>query len=204
MNKLLRNITVILVIFSMCSATGNEPSHSDREILFRLCDSTMQAVASMELQQFHSVRLLSTNDQNTTYFQTQFIQGLVSRNIPLFVEKDSSETTLELTVRESSVLYSELFTDSFLGSRKTERTVAFSIVASLISHMNGKVLWSKAFSSSFVDTVLYSEIEQLHDGSIPLTKNRVPTLSFFDSILEPAIVTIASGVAIYLFFTIRS
>lgn len=204
MNYTGRIIVIIVVCGSFCSASEPTTPNSNREIFFQLCDSVTNKIITEGIQHHQSINLKTGIDTFTSSLRSQFIHGLVSRNISVFQQSPSSEMTLEITVRGSSVLYGEVFTEYFLGTRKTERIVSLNINAFVISQSDGKVIWSKQFLESLIDTVNYSEMERLNDSTLPLTDYKKAELSFFDSILEPAIVTIASGVAIYLFFTIRS
>ncbi len=204
MGYVMRNIAAVLFFVSVCFAVERQPQPTNREIFFRLCDSAVTEIASNGLMQFQSVALQTGRDVISSFFHQRFIQGLVLKNIPVFVKTDSTMTTLELTVRESSVFYGEVFNESFFGERRTERKIKLSILATLISNNDGKVITVIQVSRMFVDTVAYSTIDQLNDSAPPMSGYVKPELSFFDSIIEPAIVTVASGVAIYLFFTIRS
>ncbi len=115
---------------------------------------------------------------------------------------EESRTSIEILVTESSVEFSDVFTESFFGSQKTVRTVRLSV--SMIVRDSGNILRAVPLAVGITDTVRYSDIERLTDNTFPLTSVRTPSLTWWDSLLEPAIITMASAVAIYLFFTIRS
>jgi hypothetical protein len=200
----MRNITIVLLLFSICFASEHERPKTNREMLFRLCDSAMSEIVSSNTLGSMPVNLDTGNDTISSYYREQFIQSLVSRNIPVFLRNDSTKTTLKLSVQESSVFFSEVFTESFLGERRTERKIQITIFASLVSNSDKRVISVYEASKNFVDTVAYSIVDQINVHAPPVSSYVKPELTFFDSIVEPAIVTIASGVAIYLFFTIRS
>ncbi len=204
MNCTGRLIVIIVLCGSLCPASEPAFPNSNREIIFQLCDSVAKKIVAEGILLQNSVTIRTGVDTFTSSLRSQFILGLASRNISVFQQSSPSETILEITVRGSTVLYGEVFTESFLGTRKTERNVSLNINAFVVSGSDEKVIWAKQFSESIIDTVNYSETERLNDSTLPLTNYKKAELSFFDSILEPAIVTIASGVAIYLFFTIRS
>ncbi|MFA6540839.1 MAG: hypothetical protein WCT99_04490 [Bacteroidota bacterium] len=110
--------------------------------------------------------------------------------------------SLAVSVRNASVTYGEAFTESFFSSQYTVRTISLSF--DVILQDSVKILYSASKTITLRDTVRYSEAESLHDFSTPFSTYTPPSLSFFDSLLEPIVVTIASGIAVYLFFTIRS
>ncbi|HAP35284.1 MAG TPA: hypothetical protein DCQ28_04840 [Bacteroidetes bacterium] len=199
-----RNILFFLLYVSLCLASENKPVASNREILFALSDSVISKIIGQQLQHYSSITIKLDNDTLTTVYRQRFINGLVSKNITVFENKISSETTLELSVHESSVYFGEIFTESFFSKKMVERTVRLSVSASFSSSIDGRILWSKLFSESMVDTVNFADIEHINNSSIPITSFHQPELSFIDSVLEPAIVIFSTGVAVYLFFTIRS
>ena len=200
----MRNIAIAVIFVSLGFASQQEPPKTNREIFYRLCDSAMDTMATDALNYRSAIFLKASNDMYSSVLRLQFIQGLSERRVLLFLQPDSTTMTLELSVRESSVLYGEVFSESFLGERKSERTIVLTLFAVFVSHVDGKVIETKQISMINKDTVAFSSINELNDNSFPFSRYKVPEVSFFDSIVEPAIVTIASGVAIYLFFTIRS
>ena len=200
----LRNIAIGLLLTSICFASEHEQPKTNREIFFRLCDSAMDEIVSSYGIVSMPVYVKTGNDTISSYFREQIIQSLASRNVAVFLRGDSTATTLELNVQESSVFYSEVFTESFFGERKTERNVGLVINVTQISNPGFKVISVHEVIKNFTDTVAYSIVDQVNAPAPPVSKYVKPELTFFDSIVEPAIVTIASGVAMYLFFTIRS
>ncbi len=199
-----RNILFFLVYGSLCIASENTPVASNREIFFTLSDSVTSKIFADNLRHYQSVTIKTSNDTFTNFFRQRIIIGLASRNIIIFENNTTTETTLELSVQESSVFFGELFTESFLGRKKTERTIRLTVNATAFSSADGKILWSKQFSETMIDTVKFTDIEHMNNSSLPMTNYTKPELSFFDSVLEPAIVIFSTGVAVYLFFTIRS
>jgi len=205
MNLTRRNILFFLFYVSFCSAAENKPFASNREVFFIVSDSMINKIAAQQLQQYSLITIKTNNDTFTNYFRQHFIKSLISNNKTVFENSETaSEATLELSVQESSVFFGDVFTESFLGKKKVERSIRLSLIATLTSLSNGKILFSKQISESVVDTVNYADIEKMNNASLPMTNFQRPELSFFDSFLEPAIVIFSTGVAVYLFFTIRS
>ena len=204
MNFVLKNIFVFFIFSVVLIASEKTSFVSHREVINKLCSNIAEMIAKENVQHVKSVTLKMNTDSLSQFFKQQFIHSLVANNIQVSLEPIGTETTLEVEVRESSVIYGEVFSESLFGEQQTERTISVD-VASIISHnTDGKILYAKSFVLSSTDTIAYSSVKQIHDSSIPITSYQAPMLSFFDSILEPAIITVASGIAIYLFFTIRS
>ena len=201
MESIRRNILLTIVIASLCSAA--DPVRTDREALLLQCDSVVSQIF-VDTKDQASLFLTFGNDLATQFFRPNIVQAFTTRGLPVYLNNDSIGTTLELHVQESSVFYGEVFTETFFGERKCERTVTVTVLASLLSADDKKVIFSRPYTRSAVDTVALSMVEQFHSSTIPVTRYIKPELSFFDSVIEPAIVTVASGIVIYLFFTIRS
>ncbi len=197
-----RNILLLFILSAICSA-GEDHTRTDKDVMLRICDSLMSSVSD-DVKSFPNISLSSWNDSAAAYLQPYLVQGLIKRNIPVFLKTDSTRATLELHVLGSSVFYGEVFTESFFGERKCERTVSMTMLGTVSTNADGKVLFSHSYSVSLTDTVAYSSVEQLSASAVPSAQYKMPQLSLFDSVLEPAIVTVASGIIIYLFFTIRS
>jgi hypothetical protein len=199
-----RNILFFLFYVPLCFASENKPVALNREILFALGDSVINKIFVQQLQSYPSVTIKTSTDTFTTFFRQHFISNLASKKISVFENSNATETTLELSVQESSVFFGEPFTESFLGRKKIERSIQLVVNATGSSSVEGKILWSRQFSETMIDTVNFTDAEQMNNSSLPMTSIQKPKLSFFDSVVEPVIVIFSTGVAIYLFFTIRS
>ncbi len=199
-----RDILFFLVYVSLCFSAENNPVATNREIFFALSDSVIGTIVNQRLKQYSSITIKTSNDTFTKYFRQQFLSNLALKDKTIFENNATTETTLELSVQESSVLFGELFTESFLGRKKVERKVLLTLNVTLTSSSDGKIIFSNQVSESIVDTLNFTDIDQINNNSLPMTRYQKPELSFFDSVLEPAIVIFSTGVAVYLFFTIRS
>lgn len=199
-----RNILFFVVYVSLCFSAENNPVASNREVFFALSDSVIGTIVNQRMKQYSSITIKISNDTFTKYFRQQFISSLALKDKTIYENSATPETTLELSVQESSVFFGELFTETFLGRKKVERKVCLTVHATLSSPVDGKILFSNQFSETKIDTVNFTDIDQINNNSLPMTRYQKPELSFFDSVLEPAIVIFSTGVAVYLFFTIRS
>lgn len=196
--------SVVVACEASFGSEKNTPA-THRERLFRLSGFIMHDVAAKGLSsEPAAITLQLEKTKQGEFFRHSIIQSLIAKNISVYERQTSADTTLELSVRESSVVYGEVFSESLFGSRKVERKINLKFDVSLSSVTQGNIFWSQTVSHSLVDTVFFSDVAKLHDSAIPLSTYSQPELSFLESIIEPAIVTVAAGVAIYLFFTIRS
>jgi len=101
------------------------------------------------------------------------------------------------------VRYGDAFRESFLGTRKTERTISTTISANVRNAQN-EVLFAGAISKAYKDTVNVSQVPELESPSIFFTHGELRGTEFLEEVLEPIIIVGASAVVVYLFFTVRS
>lgn len=111
--------------------------------------------------------------------------------------------SLDIGPVETRVHYGRAFRESFLGKRKTARTIEVAVTAN-IRNAGDEVLFAGSVSRAFSDTIHVGDLPDLETPSIPLTQGEPPEGGFFDTVLEPFIIIGASAIAVYLFFTVRS
>jgi len=80
-------------------------------------------------------------------------------------------------------------------------TVAFYLKAIAPDH---RILVAKRFCKSRGDKIGAGEIEKVESAAFPFTRSQRKARSFFSAIVEPIIITIASGGVIYIFYSFRS
>ncbi|MEW5799633.1 MAG: hypothetical protein AB1728_11575 [Bacteroidota bacterium] len=205
MKRQVQFISVLIVVGSICFATDTKVPSSHRSILQRLAHSALiMAVEENQSSSFTAVSFLTDTTGVQSVVRNDLINALTSRRISVHTNVLSADTLIQCSVQDPSLLYGTVFTESLFGARKVERTLSLTLQIIFSSQSNGAVFYSNKFSMSHTDTVLYSEIQNLDDESLHLKTLSQPQPSLFDSFLEPVIVTVASAVAIYLFFTIRS
>lgn len=196
---------IILSAVSLCSIFdfGYSSSISEREVVRSISDSVVNTmIDEAGIVPASSVFFQYEQGTSQPVFYNSITRTLLSRGISIVQQKSLSDTSFVITMAQASIHYGDTFSESFLGSEYVCRTVTVSYEGVLSTA--AKVLWSGINSISCTDTVQYSEIKDLHSDDIPLSSYTLPPMSVFNSIFEPLLVSIASGVAIYLFFTIRS
>ncbi|MBI5214251.1 MAG: hypothetical protein HY960_00700 [Ignavibacteriae bacterium] len=117
-----------------------------------------------------------------------------------------SQTAVELQIisPDLKVKYDDSFRSGFLGETKARRTISLSFPFLIKESQTNKVLASSTLPYSYSDTVSVSMIPMLEQEGIPSTHAPLPEGSFFDKLLEPFIIIGATGIAVYLFFHVRS
>ena len=69
---------------------------------------------------------------------------------------------------------------------------------------DGKILSAETERRSFSDTVYVDEISNLQESSKHIAAGPMPGRSALERFIGPLIIAGAAGIAVYLFFTIRS
>jgi hypothetical protein len=83
-----------------------------------------------------------------------------------------------------------------------DRVVSASFTSELTR--DGTVLYAGASARSAVDTVDEGSVADLEAGSPESSRGEVPGMETFDRFIEPLVIIGAAGVAIFLFFQVRS
>lgn len=198
-----RTYILYSLLISCTIAFSQVQSLSETEKIRILSDSLLSKIISEAgLKPASHLFLLRHGLTSQPVLYTSVINSLFSHHISVVTDSTLSDTTMSVAFRRVSIEYGKTFSNSIFGTLYTVRTTALSVDVSISTQK--KIMWAGSGTLAGIDTVRYSDIQDLHSNNLPTTMYTSPTLSFFDSIFEPLIITVASGVAIYLFFTIRS
>ncbi len=115
----------------------------------------------------------------------------------IYTNQPTSLATLRYRIDGTHVSYKRL------KKKKARRVVEFIASASLIS-VDGKVLEDKTCQEQFTDTVRLSDLNALETSSYSETKAPHPEAGFFKRVFQPVMLTAATALTVYLFFTLRS
>lgn len=130
----------------------------------------------------------------------RFINLLSNKNL---LKKDTSKGgTLKYSLDQIGILYAEPYRDGLLGDYKVERKVFLN--ATFAFGYGDKVKRSEIVESGYVDTLSYSDLDNVEIANLSITKGTKPPEPLFESLLEPVIAVGAVLVTIILLFTVRS
>jgi len=87
------------------------------------------------------------------------------------------------------------------GRTARSASVAFYMKATTADH---RIVFAEQFAKSKTDTIRTSEMQQLDNSLFAFAHAEKNRRSFFSTIVEPLIITIATGGVIYIFYTFRS
>lgn len=198
---MLRSLRIAMVLGLWSIGTVAAQVRSDREVLIALSDSLAGSLLS-EVRNAPSLTVRFVSDTLTDAYRPLLLQGLSARHSSLSIVAVVPE--MEISILRSSVRYDAPFTPSMFGPSYCLRTIALTSQFVQSEPSGGKIISARTISVSNTDTVRYADVDRLKDPFLPKTEYTAPTATFLETLVEPVIITIASGVIIYLFFTIRS
>ena len=117
---------------------------------------------------------------------------------------DSARYDAELGATAMSVRYTNLRRAGIFGPHFVDRTVTLAARTRLTDRRTAIVIALGERTASFTDTVAVSDVGNIEQASIPVTRGVLPAEDFFSGIAEPLVVVAAIAVAIFLLFTVRS
>ena len=109
-------------------------------------------------------------------------------------------STIKYVIEDTRVSYGEVFRKNLFGDYFVQREV--KLKGNFI--ISGEEMITKDFSFNYADTIKYNSIDEVETGGLPITKGKIPPEPLFQSLVEPAVIVITAGLAVYLFFTVRS
>jgi len=178
---------------------------SNADILYQLCrEAVASSISEAQIPDSSTIVLKIEDGAINRFFAQPLTESFRQRFSSLFTQKTTSGIEISVSVGGVSVIYGETFSDGFLSARRTERRIDVSLRMTTMRFEDGKILWAKSKSASFVDTVYVDDIPDLQLSSEGIAKGVMPQRSAMEKFIEPFIIVGAAGVAVYLFFTIRS
>lgn len=187
-------------------ACGAEKSAKpNREILLQLCGEAIDSLtADAPIPDSSRVFLKVEEGDLDRFFASAFTTSFHHKFSSLYTQPVASGIQISVSVATAAVAYGQSFSESFLSARVCERSVEVDLRFTALRVDDGKILWAGVKKASLRDTIYVAEISALEETSARIARGVVPQPSVFERIIEPFIIVGAAGVAVYLFFTIRS
>ncbi|MEE9429740.1 MAG: hypothetical protein V3V16_01790 [Melioribacteraceae bacterium] len=136
---------------------------------------------------------------NYEILRTKLIETLQKNNFSVVNE---SNNKLSFTLSDAKINYKNIFRDGILGEYLLEREA--NLVGSYYFETGNEIGKVNNFSLSTLDTVKYSDVNELENIAYSFSTAKLPSEPFFSSILEPVIAVGTAAVAVFLFFNVRS
>jgi hypothetical protein len=116
----------------------------------------------------------------------------------------SGNFQIGITQARMQVNYDDLTRSGFLGQQHVRRTVSGAVSFQVIKTSTGEVLFGGLLNRSVPDTVAVDRIPDLESSAAASTHAPLPDENFLDRFVEPFVIIGATGLAVYLFFHVRS
>ena len=125
----------------------------------------------------------------------------------IFIMNDSSKHRkyqFDIGNYESNVQYDSMFRESIFWEKKIKRTISVRLTIQATNNKTGEVLLSKSLNEHSSDTLALDEISKYELASSKSTQGEIPAENMLDRFIEPFVIIGATGVAVFLFFHIRT
>jgi len=115
----------------------------------------------------------------------------------------ASRCLIEVDNSEYHVRYGSMFSDGFLGKKKVQRNISAEL-AIQTKNKSGEILFNNILKDQSADTVSVDDIPSLELTNTKSTHGEIPPDNILERYVEPFIIIGATGVAVFLFFHIRT
>ncbi len=206
----MKSVATLLIALLVLAASGplraqEKESKSNAEIMVELCGQAAKSfLAEANIADTSAVELSTEGGEASRFFAPVLVQTFRQHFNSLYTRPGNSSVRIDASVGNIGVKYSEAFSDGFFSAGKSERTIALSLRLTLTRVGDGKIIWAGAKSVASKDTVFASDIKDLQKSSEMIARGVPPERSALERFFEPIVIAGAAGVAVYLFFTIRS
>jgi hypothetical protein len=178
---------------------------SNEEVMVDLCRDAVEVFyADLKISDTTEINLHIENGEVNRFFTQPLVESFRKHFVSLYTHSSVSSAEILVSIEEVHVTYGEPFSEGFFSSRKSERKVNGAFRFTAARNSDGKILCAETRRESSLDTVYVNEIPRLQESSGRIASGVLPDRSALERFIEPLIIAGAAGIAVYLFFTIRS
>ena len=190
-----RSFLLLFFLMATSSTTGAQPTNME----------TFQALAVECMGFISDVKegLIIDTPGQMPYVRSAIVTRLNQRGRQVFLadsvytNQPANLSTLSYKIDAASVVYERL------RKKKARRTVHFSATTMLVS-AQGALINDEVCNEHFTDTLSVAALPSLESGSFSETQAPPLKAGFFRRIFQPVMLTTATALTVYLFFTLRS
>lgn len=185
---------ILIVILAFCA--GSAGAQSTNLSLFQ--DMAVACLGDLP-QGVRDVVLNAPSEM--PYVRSALVSSWQSSGHAIFIEDDANDTSdrrarVMFAVEDVRVAYAR-------SSGRLSRSVHLSLRYS-ISDPEGRILVDDRCAERRSDEIAWGDVDAVEHEAYPETQGALPPAGRFRRLIEPAVVTAATAVAVYLFFTLRS
>lgn len=185
---------ILIVILAFCAGTAG--AQSTNLSLFQ--DLAVECLGDLP-QEVRDVVLTAPGEM--PYVRSALVSAWQSSGHEIFIEDDEDDTPgqrarVMFAVEDARVVYTR-------SSSRLSRNVDLSLRYS-ISSSDGRILVDDRCAERRSDVIAWGDVDAVEHETYPETQGVLPPAGRFRRLIEPAVVTAATAVAVFLFFTLRS
>lgn len=148
-------------------------------------------------------------DRNISGYLRSKIGNILTENNYQVFRNFPKDTSFENTVFEIQncgiwINYSEPFSKHVLNETFVQRVIIFRIDGQIYNYKDSRIISPVKIEKNFTNEIIYSEIDIMEESPFEFTYGTRSGITFWQEILEPAIVVSSVLVVLLLLFTQRS
>jgi len=195
----LKRIFLVFFLLIISNSPVLLQQKTNLDIAYQLISNSISKIDSFVVNREKISNFSYTSSDSYNFLKSKVADNLLKSGYKF--DGSGSNATLEYSIHNIKVEYTEPFKDGFFGELMVKRNVIFEGIA-LFTGPDGVV--SIRLNESLIDSVELGRIAEIEDQSIPFTRGTIPEIPLFSNLLEPIIVVGTLIVTIILFFTVRS
>ncbi|MBI5475163.1 MAG: hypothetical protein HY964_00315 [Ignavibacteriales bacterium] len=206
--RIIPSIFMLIYFYAVGFAQENSSGTNYPTNLLLMQNSVVKIIDS--IISINKTLMVSTCSVTTDGFEygwipKQAITGyLIGKGIHVYDTIQDSSYFLKINSFHPSVYYGDAIGGNIFGASKTVREVSVELSLTIKNNFTNEIFVNSLFKSSLKDTIDISSIEDVENKSIPLTQAPPPQRSFLNRYAEPFLILGATGVAVFLFYNVRT
>ena len=197
-------IQFILIFLSVWSVWGQVPSNLDL-LQVMVSRPVLEAVDSLSPTP-ERIMIESESSSEMNNWLVQLIRKeLLTKNFSLLDKSDTSNVDLTIVIEDlkSVIIYRGIDRDLLLRVSKYERSME-TFLTFYIKNNRESILYTYSKRNEQKDVLSGSQLKEVESTFFPFSQGQKIESGIMNKLIEPAIITVATAVAIYLFFSLRS
>lgn len=156
---------------------------------------------------------LSVNSKDGNSDQKSYLISLIKNKLSgykLLIDADSAEysDSIDYNILFKNVVfktvYKSIYNDNLLGTKMVNRVISVSYDVIITDERTSSQIFNKNFNKKTEDSFKIDEQNLVEDRRYNFSQSNLPEESSLNKVIYPAVIILASAIAIILFFTIRS